>query len=130
MVAIRYAAFAITIRNSPSSLTAHGFFSLINRSENPMSRHASASASFNRNDSNASVYGTLTSANQMGRPGNNALRQGADTNATSPAQQRELFFSQYVAMFKTFGYTEAEATALTLEWLPDILPYNYISAIL
>jgi len=76
----------------------------------------------------AIVNGVLTPVNQMGRPGNNALRQGADTNTTPPAQQRELFFSQYVAMFKTFGYTEAEATKLTLEWLPDILPYNYVSA--
>jgi len=76
----------------------------------------------------ASVHGTLTSVNQMGRPGNNALRQGADTNTIPPVQQRELFFSQYVAMFQTFGYTEAEATKLTLEWLPDILPYNYMNA--
>jgi Domain of unknown function (DUF4331) len=76
----------------------------------------------------ALVNGVLTPVNQMGRPGNNALRQGADTNTTPPAQQRELFFSQYVAMFKTFGYSEAEADRLTLEWLPDILPYNYLSA--
>jgi uncharacterized protein DUF4331 len=76
----------------------------------------------------AMVNGVLTPVNQMGRPGNNALRQGADTNTTPPAQQRKLFFSQYVAMFKTFGYTETEATKLTLEWLPDILPYNYVSA--
>jgi hypothetical protein len=76
----------------------------------------------------ASVDGTLTPVNQMGRPGNNALRQEADTNTTPPAQQRERFFSQYVVMFQTFGYTEAEATRLSLEWLPDILPYNYMSA--
>ncbi|MEO7840162.1 MAG: DUF4331 family protein [Anaerolineales bacterium] len=76
----------------------------------------------------ALVHGTLTSVNQMGRPGNNALRQGADTNTTPPTQQRERFFAQYVAMFKTFGYTEAEATKLALEWLPDILPYSYLNA--
>ena len=76
----------------------------------------------------AIVEGILISVNQMGRPGNNALRQGADTNATPPVQQRERFFSQYVATFQTFGYTEAEATRLSLEWLPDILPYNYMSA--
>jgi hypothetical protein len=76
----------------------------------------------------APVQGTLTSVNQMGRPGNNVFRQGADTNATPPAQQRERFFSRYVAMFETFGYSKAEATALALEWLPDILPYNYTSA--
>jgi hypothetical protein len=76
----------------------------------------------------AMVEGRLSSVNQMGRPGNNALRQGADTNSIPPAQQRELFFSQYVAMFKTFGYAEEEANRLTLEWLPDILPYNYMNA--
>jgi hypothetical protein len=76
----------------------------------------------------ASVHGILTPVNQMGRPGNNALRQGADTNTTAPAQQREHFFAQYMAMFKTFGYTEAQATRLGFEWLPDILPYNYRSA--
>jgi hypothetical protein len=76
----------------------------------------------------APVQGTLTSVNQMGRPGNNVFRQGADTNATPPAQQRERFFSRYVALFETFGYSEAEATALALEWLPDILPYDYTSA--
>jgi hypothetical protein len=77
----------------------------------------------------ARVHGTLTSVNQMGRPGTNVFRQGADTNATPPANQRERFASQYVAMFKTFGYTEAEATSLALEWLPDILPYDYTSAV-
>ena len=72
--------------------------------------------------------GKLTSVNQMGRPGNNVLRQGADTNTTPPAQQREYFFSQYMAMFKTFGYSETDANELALEWLPDILPYNYSNA--
>src|SRR5688500_18129627 len=76
----------------------------------------------------ALVHGTLTPVNQMGRPGNNVFRQGADTNTTPPAQQRERFFSQYVAMFKEFGYMEAEANRLALEWLPDILPYNHTSA--
>jgi hypothetical protein len=76
----------------------------------------------------AMVHGVLTPVNQMGRPGNNALRQGADTNTTPPSQQRERFFSQYVATFKNFGYTETEATQLTLEWLPDVLPYNYLNA--
>ena len=77
----------------------------------------------------ALVHGTPTPVNQVGRPGNNVLRQGADTNTTPPAQQRECFFSQYVAMFKTFGYSEAEATKLSLEWLPDVLPYNYMSPV-
>jgi hypothetical protein len=73
------------------------------------------------------VHGTLIPVNQMGCPGTNVFRQGADTNATPPAQQRERFLSQYVAMFEVFGYSEAEATRLALEWLPDILPYDYTS---
>lgn len=76
----------------------------------------------------APVHGALTSINQMGKPGTNVFRQGADTNVTPPAQQRECFTSQYVAMFQSFGYSEAEASRLTLEWLPDILPYDYTSA--
>jgi hypothetical protein len=76
----------------------------------------------------ARVGGTLTPVNQMGRPGNNVFRQGADTNTTPPAQQRERYLRQYVAMFETFGYGEAEAQALALEWLPDVLPYDYTSA--
>ena len=74
------------------------------------------------------VHGTPTPVNQAGRPGNNVFRQGADTNTIPPAQQRECFFSQYVAMFKTFGYSETDANKLTSEWLPDILPYNYLNA--
>jgi hypothetical protein len=74
------------------------------------------------------MHGTLIPVNQMGRPGTNVFRQGADTNTTPPALQRKYFLSQYVAMFKTFGYTETEATSLALEWLPDILPYDYTSA--
>lgn len=73
-------------------------------------------------------HDVLLPVNQMGRPGTNVFRQGADTNTTSPAHQREYFSSQYVAMFKEFGYSEAEATSLALEWLPDILPYDYTSA--
>ena len=76
----------------------------------------------------ALVHGVLSPVNQMGRPGNNVLRQGADTNTIPPVQQREDFFSQYLATFKTFGYSDTDANRLTLEWLPDILPYNYLNA--
>ena len=76
----------------------------------------------------ALVHDRLTPVNQMGRPGTNVFRQGADTNATPPAQQRDKFSAQYVAMFETWGYSGTEATALTREWLPDVLPYNYTSA--
>jgi hypothetical protein len=70
----------------------------------------------------------LAPVNQVGRPGNNVLRQGADTNSIPPAQQRDRFFPEYVATFKTFGYGKREATSLALEWLPDILSYDYTSA--
>jgi hypothetical protein len=76
----------------------------------------------------ALVHGALTPVNQMGRPGTNVFRQGADTNTTPPAQQRERFSAQYVGMFKNFGYSEPEASALTLQWLPDVLLYNYTDA--
>lgn len=73
------------------------------------------------------VHDTFTLVNQMGRPGTNVFRQGADTNTISPAHQREQFTAQYVAMFKAFGYSDTEAIELTWQWLPDILPYNYTS---
>ena len=76
----------------------------------------------------ARVHGRLTPVNQMGRPGNNVFREGADTNVTPPARQRERFLLQYVALFQRFGYGEAEATVLALQWLPDILPYDYADA--
>lgn len=76
----------------------------------------------------ALVHGALTPVNQMGRPGTNVFRQGADTNTIPPAQQREKFSTQYVAMFKSFGYSDVDATSLAREWLPDILPYDYINA--
>jgi Domain of unknown function (DUF4331) len=69
--------------------------------------------------------GKFTPVNQMGRPGTNVFRQGADTNTIPPVHQREHFNSRYVAMFQTFGYTEAQANELALQWLPDILPYDY-----
>ncbi|HEX5809714.1 MAG TPA: DUF4331 family protein [Anaerolineales bacterium] len=75
----------------------------------------------------ALVHGKLTPVNQMGLPGTNVFRQGADTNTVPPAQQ-EKFSAQYVTMFKGFGYSETEAARLVEEWLPDILRYNYTSA--
>ena len=76
----------------------------------------------------ALVNGRLTPVNQMGRPGNNVFRQGADTNTTPPAQQREKYLAQYAATFRTFGYSEPEAAALALEWSPDVLSYDYTNA--
>lgn len=73
-------------------------------------------------------HDTFLPVNQMGHPGTNVFRQGADTNTTPPARQRECFLAQYVEMFKGFGYSEAEATRFALEWLPDILPYDTTSA--
>ena len=33
-----------------------------------------------------------------------------------------------MAMFKTSGYSEADANTLAMEWLPYLLPYDYMSA--
>ncbi len=77
----------------------------------------------------APVHGALAPVNQMGRPGNNVYKRGAeDFNATPPARQRARYLPQFVATFQSFGYSEDEATALALEWLPDILSYDYTSA--
>ena len=77
----------------------------------------------------APVHGALAPVNQMGRPGNNVYKRGTEEfNATAPARQRARYLPQFVATFQSFGYGEDEATALALEWLPDILPYDYTSA--
>ena len=77
----------------------------------------------------APVHGALTPVNQMGRPGNNIYKRGTeDFTATPPARQRARYLPQFVATFRSFGYDEDEATGLALEWLPDILPYDYTSA--
>jgi hypothetical protein len=76
----------------------------------------------------ALVHDTLVPVNQMGRPGTNVFRQGCDTNTTPPVQQREQFSAQYRALFRSFGYSDEAATTLALEWLPDILSYDYTDA--
>lgn len=76
----------------------------------------------------APVHGVLSPVNQMGRPGNNVFRQGADTNTTPPARQRDRYLLQYEALFRGYGYSEGDAAALALEWCPDVLPYEYTSA--
>ena len=76
----------------------------------------------------ARVRETFTPVNQMGLPGNNVFTEGADTNTTPPARQRERFMPQYVAMFQRFGYSQAEAAQLASQWLPDILRYDYAQA--
>jgi hypothetical protein len=71
------------------------------------------------------VNNQLSPVNQVGRPGNNVLKGAAALNSTPPTQQRELFLPQYVAMFRSFGYSEFQAIGLGQQWLPDVLPYNY-----
>lgn len=75
------------------------------------------------------VHGVPTTANLAGRPGNNVFRPDVATFQTiPPAQQRARFLPQYIALFQNFGYSEAEATALAMEWLPDVLGYDYTRA--
>lgn len=44
---------------------------------------------------------------------------------TPPAQQRALFLPKFVTTLRGAGYSEADATRLALQLLPDILPYDY-----
>jgi hypothetical protein len=72
------------------------------------------------------VHDTFRPANVAGRPGNHVFRPDSATfQATQPAQQRDRFLSHYARLFQQFGYSEAEATELALEWLPDVLRYDY-----
>jgi 8-oxo-dGTP pyrophosphatase MutT (NUDIX family) len=75
------------------------------------------------------MQGISTVVNMAGRPGNNVFRPDVATFQTiEPAQQRDHFLPQYIGLFQNFGYSEAEATALAMEWLPDVFPYNYMKA--
>jgi hypothetical protein len=81
----------------------------------------------------APVDGTLSEVDQMGRPLINALFNPAEEdrqafNRTPPAQQRAIFLPKFVATLQAFGYGEAEATQIAMQLLPDILPYDTVSA--
>jgi len=77
----------------------------------------------------APIHDVFTSVNRMGRPSRLQGLLGAEKfNATHPHQQRSLFLSQLAAKFCEFGYSDDEAIAVAMDWLPDILPYNYASA--
>ena len=77
------------------------------------------------------VHGALHQMDEIARAANffNQTEEDKHTfNGTPPAQQRALFLQKFVTVFQGFGYREAEATRLALEWVPNILPYNYASA--
>jgi hypothetical protein len=71
-----------------------------------------------------SVHGSPRVANLVGLPGNNVI-MGPVLRDTPPAQQRDLFLQQSIERFQSFGYGEAEAAALAMDWLPDVLRYDY-----
>jgi len=48
-------------------------------------------------------------------------------NGSQPAEQRARFLPAVVVRFQAYGFSETEATTLALEWLPDMLPYDYTS---
>lgn len=75
-----------------------------------------------------SVHGSFTAVNRMGRPGRlQGLLGSKAFNATHPSQHRDLFLDALAVKFQEFGYGKNEALALAMDWLPDILPYNYDS---
>jgi len=79
----------------------------------------------------APVHGLLHQMDEMARPANifNQTKEDKHTfNGTPPAQQRAIFLQKSVAVFQGFSYSEAEATQIALEWLPNILRYDYTSA--
>lgn len=79
----------------------------------------------------APVHGQLHQMDEIARPANffNKTQEDKHTfNGTPPAQQRALFLQKFVTVFQGFGYSEAETTQIALEWLPNILRYDYTSA--
>ena len=79
----------------------------------------------------APLHGTLHQMDEMARGTNffNLTEEDKHTfNGTPPVQQRAIFLEKFVAIFQGFGYREAEATRLALEWLPSIMRYDCTSA--
>ena len=75
------------------------------------------------------VHGVFTAVNRMGRPGRLQGVLGSEKfNAVHPSQHRDLFLGTLAVKFQEFGYDKEAAMRLALEWLPDILPYDYKSA--
>lgn len=76
-------------------------------------------------------HGMLHQMDEMARPCNFFNVNEEDKhrfNGTFPAQQRALFLPKFVTIFQGFGYSEVQATQLAMEWLPNILSYDYTSA--
>jgi len=79
----------------------------------------------------APVHDTFHQMDEMARGANffNLTEEDKHTfNGTPPAQQRAIFLPKFVAVFQGFGYSEAEATRSAMEWLPNILRYDYTNA--
>jgi hypothetical protein len=78
----------------------------------------------------APVHDELAQVDQVGRPLVTAVFNPAAEDQhtfvyTPPTQQRALFLPKFVITLQSSGYSEAEATRLALQLLPDILPYDY-----
>ena len=77
-------------------------------------------------------HGEPHQMDQAGRPGTSPLFiPDGDIkhafNGSQPAEQRARFLPTVVARFQAYDFDEPEATTLALEWLPDMLPYDYTS---
>jgi uncharacterized protein DUF4331 len=81
----------------------------------------------------APVHGALHQVDQFGNPGTSAVFFRAEEDkhtfiSSHPTDQLARFLPKVVAIFQEYGFSEAEATPLAREWLPDIMPYDYTSA--
>jgi hypothetical protein len=81
----------------------------------------------------APVHGALHQVDQFGHPGTTpifirAVEDKHTFTGSHPADQLARFLPKVVAVFQEYGFSEAEATPLAREWLPDIMPYDYTSA--
>jgi hypothetical protein len=77
----------------------------------------------------APVHGQVVQVDQAGRPGINILFNRAEAdraafNETSPTDQRARFGNKFVAVIRSLGYSEAEASELVMGLLPDVLGYD------
>jgi hypothetical protein len=81
----------------------------------------------------APVHEVMQQVDQCGLPGTIPIFMRSEEDKLAfirshPAGQRERFLPTVVAVFQEYGLSEAEATRLARDWLPDILPYDYTRA--
>jgi hypothetical protein len=82
----------------------------------------------------APVHEVMQQVDHCGLPGTTPIFMRSEDDKllftrSHPAEQRARFLPTVVRILQEFGLGEAEATRFARDWLPDVLPYDYTSAL-